>query len=1026
MIWFTLALFAVSFVMTALLAPEPKLENARADELNPDTFPRATENAPITIALGKVRHEAPNTIWWGGFRTVAIKERVRVSAFKKKSVTVGHEYHLSMDLALALGPGVRLTAVYMDDKLLWEGNTSATQPTEIHLKNRSLFGGHKEGGGFEAHCTFYPGGMDLVSQPVDAFLESQVGAGNVPAYLGVSHIVMKDAYIGESAQLRKVAFVLECYTNGLGLPNNGMIGEEMNPAEAIHQLSTNNWRGMGTDQSNIDLPALYDFGVACLTEGNGVSIEVTAESNGKSLIQEILRQVDGIAYQDPESGKIVYKLIRNDYNLNEIPHFDEDSISAVTQFSRSSWDEVKSQVKITFPQRDKESEAVAISQDMATYNMIGRLRSTTISMPFCYDPVNANNIASRERSQLSVPLFNMDIEFLRNANKLRPGMVFSISWPEYDFERLILRVQSFDAGSLLDGKILVNCLQDRYSLADTVFAPPAQSGWVEPVRIPSPILRSKIVELPKFLSNILEYAPPDGKIAVVPMASRPNAASSSFDMIASETSGDLIFVDPEYAEYVGSGVIMNTYPESAGFATGQDNSVGISISGAGFSMFTQSATDAQIREAEAGILYIDGEWLGYKTAINMGGGTWRLEGIYRGLFGTTAKTHAVGTEVYEVSTDYFTSGQTDDLSEGDTLFYKLLDRVGPKIIEENLIAQNSITFTGNIANRPVRPANAQIGGQRLNIVVNDYIARTLTWNRRNRMVMQTSFEMDPDQVPDIAEAYDIDIMVNGVRNSALSGTSATASYEIPFSLVDIQSGNCEARIRSRRTVGDLRSSLGYASLPFSMNQQTTLPKILGTSPYSGSDSDLSVSTNIPSGATVGQTLIASVYTTSAFTPPAGWTLVNERSVLYGGTTYKQTILNRTVTGAEGTSVPFSQATAGPIGAIIALAEPAAVVYSGGGDKVTTDRDTVFNMNAVEAGRAVFFCSSVSGGVFASSVVTIDPQSPWLTMTSGNTRRRQGAGHILRPVAGPIDVRVVSTSNWPSRPMLYDMVMLKNP
>ena len=29
MIWFTLALFAVSFVLTALLAPTPDIENAR-------------------------------------------------------------------------------------------------------------------------------------------------------------------------------------------------------------------------------------------------------------------------------------------------------------------------------------------------------------------------------------------------------------------------------------------------------------------------------------------------------------------------------------------------------------------------------------------------------------------------------------------------------------------------------------------------------------------------------------------------------------------------------------------------------------------------------------------------------------------------------------------------------------------------------------------------------------------------------------------------------------------------------------
>ena len=150
MIWWTLALFAVSFVLTALLAPVPKIENARPDELNPDTFPRATENAPIPLILGKVRMEAPNTIWYGAFRSEPIKERIRVSLFKKKTIVVGHNYFLSMDLALAMGPRTTLSKIFIDDKEIWSGVTSPNSPTAVNISDSSFFGGHKEGGGFSS------------------------------------------------------------------------------------------------------------------------------------------------------------------------------------------------------------------------------------------------------------------------------------------------------------------------------------------------------------------------------------------------------------------------------------------------------------------------------------------------------------------------------------------------------------------------------------------------------------------------------------------------------------------------------------------------------------------------------------------------------------------------------------------------------------------------------------------------------------------------------------------------------------
>lgn len=818
MIWWNLILFVVSFVLTALLAPKPQIENARPETLNPESFPRATENAPIPLVLGKVRMEAPNTIWYGDFESVPIIQRIRVSIFKKISQVVGHNYYLGLDLALAMGPGTVLTKIFMDDKELWTGTTSATVPTVININQPSFWGGEKEGGGWVSTGTYYPGALDLTGNPVDSYIESQVGAGNVPAYLGTAHIVFNKALIGESSQLRKTAFVLENYTNGLALTGGHQkIGEDMNPAEAIYQIMTDTWRGMGISVADLDVITLRSIGELLFAEGNGCSVIVTAESNGKDLIQEILRQIDAIAYQDPENGQIKFRLIRDDYVVESLPVYDEIDVIKIVNFGRSGWDEVVAQVKITFPQRDKESDAVAISQDMATVAMIGRLRSTTLSMPFVYDKNLANRIASRERAQVSVPLFRITMEMNRNAHVLRPGDVFKLDWPEYGFSGLVLRVQEFDLGSLLDGKIIVKCLQDRFALATTVFAAPAGSSWVPLQTDPTDAVNFTVIEMPKMMSEQLQFPLIDGQVGVIPFVAKPGIASTGFDMIVGTVSGTLDVREPEYAQYRGSGTLATAYPMSAGILTGKDTTIGLDIEGASGSIFTALPTVSDIRAADIGLLWVNGEWMAYEVATDDLGGNWTITNVYRGLLGTRPMSHAPGTRVYEFCPETISIGSLDDLSEGATLFYKILDRAGRKVQDRSEVLENNLVVNQFVANRPLRPRNIQMNGNRANPVVGIFSAVNVTWVASSRLFPEVTFENDAAQVPEAAETYDLKVFVDGVNVPSLEATGINSPYFLSFApYPGSESGNCEIRITSRRIVGDLRSSLTYGVLPFSI------------------------------------------------------------------------------------------------------------------------------------------------------------------------------------------------------------------
>lgn len=809
MIWWTLALFVVSFIVTALLAPKPDIENARPDSLDNIDYPRATEDAPIPLILGKVRFDAPNTIWYGDFSSEPITERIKVSLFKKQTITVAYRYYLGFDLALAMGPEVQLHTILVYDTVVWTGSTSTTVTTSGEVSATTLFGGHKNGGGFSSEFTYYPGSF---SQGVDGYLEYQVGS-SVPAYRGVAHIVFPHAYIGESASLHKIAFVLSNYTNAIGAPNGGLVGEDMNPMEAIYQIMTDQWRGLGVATTLIDLASFQAAATTLFNEGNGVSVKVTSAQTGKQLIAEVLRQIDAILYQDPETGKFVVKLIRFDYDIGTLPVYDEDDVIQVRNFTKTSWEDVLAQVKVSFSSREKESSIVAIAQDMATASMIGRLKTSPLSFPFCYDPDLANRIAARELSTSSVPLFRMTVEMNRNGYNLRPGDVFKFTWPEYGLNDAVFRVQRHDLGALLDNKIVLECLQDSFAQSNVVFSTPATSGWVAPVTQPTTVAVFDLVEAPRFIGRKLEQTVLDGRASVIPVAQRPSSGSTGFDLVVGATSGVLGFRDPEAVEYPATGTLQAAYPADAGL-TGADVT-GFVVENALGNFEVASADD--LLSGDGGLLIIGNEWLSFSVRTGTAP-TFTLTGIRRGLFGTRPLDHAPGARVWHVNVDHFGTGSiAEDLSEVGMAYYKILDRVGG-IVQDGASVPESSKAMADLADRPARPRNVQISASRTP-VVNTAVARPLTWVASNRNADSVTYEQDAAQTPDQTETYDVQVYFGATLQGSLSADDVASGWNIPFNTLSgpLVVNDASVRVTARRVGGDLKSSPYYAWLPFTIN-----------------------------------------------------------------------------------------------------------------------------------------------------------------------------------------------------------------
>jgi hypothetical protein len=981
MIWVALAIAVISFILIALLAPKPDVEDARASSLEDVNFPQATENAPVPLVLGKVRTRAPNTIWYGQYSTVPKYETVKTGLFSSTTYIVGYNYYVGLDFALCLGEDVVLREIRCDDEIIWSGTLSDT--TEQSINFPDLFGGEDEGGGLTGNFTFYPGAF---SQTPNAYLEYVLGSGEVPAYNGIARVVLYTAPsgtqsgqwfpdpnpsneptfgfdtltpatlsqpgdytdlhdyvtqaeidggyvtvddqstinftkissgidsasvignltwyddtftqigssngyqtgstynqgqtatlswgfnpprtapvgaryfviqrefnvngdstadwdlnwgvaettialskpsgiysglgIGESAQLRPFSFVVQRHTNGLGLNSKKTIGDDMNPAEAIYQIMTDPWIGLGTSASMIDTTNFTAAGNTLHSEGNGVSVFVTSQKEARNVLTEILRQIDGFLYQDPSTQKVKLKLVREDYNPATLTIFDEDDIIEVKKYSRSAWEEIVSEVKVQYKAIDQESDKVAVAQDMAAIDQVGRARTVTMSFPFCYDDDTAMAIAARELGQQSVPLFSMTVELNRGGYDLVPGEVVKISWADFGLSEVIMRVQKPDLGSLVDNRIVVDLIQDKFASGSVVFASPEASSWEDVSQFPNDVTDYDVINSPVFFMRKIDTGVADDAVLPIVLPRKPETYSDNYTLIVGDTSGDLTISDVTNIPYPATATLKAEMPFTSGLEAGYTSGAGFffeNLSGT----FT-AGTEAQIFAGEAGLIYVDGEIIGVE---NVGGDSFL--GIYRGLFGTSIKTHAVGTRIYQIGPNFIGRGDVQSvLTNGETLYFKILDIVDGRALAKSVATERSSAAT-SIVTLPLRPRDIQVDGE-YNKTIDGTSAFDVTGSATSRNTGTTYPAEDAAaESPVDSETYDIRVYDgSGTLVPALNEDGVTLPQSVDFTLLNqTHNGTGEVQVTAVSAEGD---SLGYGSAQITINISITQYNLLTT------------------------------------------------------------------------------------------------------------------------------------------------------------------------------------------------------
>lgn len=240
---------------------------------------------------------------------------------------------------------------------------------------------------------------------------------------------------------------------------------DANPAAIIcESLANDAW---GLNLLNIGRTSFNSAGETLYSEGFGISVKWEKSSTIKEFIKQVLAHIDGVLYTDRADGMVKIKLLRNDYNVLEIPSFDESTIESVNTWKITDESEMQNTVTVTYYDSSRNVSAGVTVSDPVLVGSMGMTVSTTLDFPGITNKVIALRVAKRELAQVSNPLIATSFTTaFSNAANLYQGDAIRVSFAKYSSAPVIFRVQKIDFGDGKKNSVTITATQDIYSLTE--------------------------------------------------------------------------------------------------------------------------------------------------------------------------------------------------------------------------------------------------------------------------------------------------------------------------------------------------------------------------------------------------------------------------------------------------------------------------------------------------------------------------------------------------------------------------------
>lgn len=552
--------------------------------------------------------------------------------------------------------------------------------------------------------------------------------------------------------------------------------QAMNPAHIVYECLTNDEWGMGYDPSILDLASFEAAADTFHGEGLGLCIQWTRQDSIEGFIKLVLDHVGAVVVEDRRTLLIKLVPIRGDYDLETLPHFGDaqGNVISMQRLERAAVTDAINEISVSYTDAETGKTGSITVQNLAAIQAAGRTISQSRDYPGLPTIELALRTAMRDLNAATSGLARVRLTVNREGYDLVPGNVIRFSWSEDGIAEMALRVLDIDYGSLTDGRVQLDCVEDVFGLPETVYVKPQPPGWVEPSTDPEPAPAMAVFEAPyRELLQILgrgdaEALPADaGYLGAV--AAQPGGYSLNYQLYT-RTGADP-YADAGVGDWCPTGTLQaDIAPLTASVVL--DAAVLLDQVEAGTIGMLGSDEDAEIVRIDS---------------VDATTGTLVLG---RGCLDTTPKPWPAGTRFWAL--DQFSAGAATEYVSGETVDAKVLTRTGTGLLDESLAPSASVTLAQRQA-RPYPPGLLRItDAVATDAAYPDQCVGELTasWAHRDRLLQD-------DQVIDEGEAsigpeagttytvrYYLDNVLDGTE-SGISGTSAT-----PYTL----SGNGTARV----------------------------------------------------------------------------------------------------------------------------------------------------------------------------------------------------------------------------------------
>lgn len=697
---------------------------------------------------------------------------------KSKSVTVGYRYYVGLHFVLCHGPVDNISKISVDDRLAWSGNTTGGT---ISIAAEELFGGTGREGGVSGSINIMMGGK---TQPKNDYLMSKLGA-SIPAFRGVVSAVLNQVYIGLNPYMKPWKFrATRIQTGSRGDPQwyatKASIGQDMNPAHIIRECLTNYEWGMGYGAGDIDDTSFIAAADTLYNEGFGLSFLWTKETPIEEFISQVAQHIDAAIYVDRASGKFKIKLIRNDYVIGSLMTLNETNVLSVEDYQSSVLSELVNCVTVNFWDASTGKDSSILAQDLSMIAAQGATINSTVNYGGVTNGTLAAKIAARDLRTLSNPIIQCTIKATRSAAALTVGDPFILNWPDYGVSNLIMRVTRMSLGSMTDGTIEIQAVQDVFGLTTVLFVPPAPIAWTDPVTQPVDMAHKFVKEIPYF--ELVRNSGQDDVDAM--LVSHPTAGY--FMSTGAEPSNDSI----NYDLYVDNGSGFQSQGKGDFCPTATLNG-SLSVTAGSVNINNTMSIDL----VTVGMLcQVDNEIMRV-TAI-----TASSVAFSRGVLDTVPAPHASGARIFFWQ-GYADSDEVEYVS-GESVSVKMLPTTGKGTLALASASASSLTFAAR-AIRPYPPGQWQISGSYYPTTLLDTPIST-SWVHRHRTQQTGSVPLnfyDGSVGPEAGTTYSIRLYnndtnvllysVDGITGNSHASSnfpSPTGRYNLRMELWSVRDG----------------------------------------------------------------------------------------------------------------------------------------------------------------------------------------------------------------------------------------------